>query len=82
MKTLTLNQAKSSLGRIADQAIRGESFLIERKGQFLLLKKAEILEPLEPLDEKVLRRYYRDKADTEFENQICGASECNVLEDG
>lgn len=81
MKTLSLSQAKSSLGKIADQAIRGETFLIERNGQFVQLKKAEILEPLESLDEKALRRYYRNKTDAEFENRICRVSESNLLED-
>jgi len=81
MKTLTLSQAKSSLGKIADQAIHGETFLIKRHGQFILLKKAEIVEPLEQLDEKALRRYYRNKADAAFENRLCRASESNLLED-
>ena len=81
MKTLTLSEAKSSLGKIADRAISGETFLIERNGHFLLLKKAEILEPLEQLDKAALRRYYRDKADAEFESQICRASDNSSLED-
>ncbi len=80
MKTFSLRQAKSSLGKIADRAISGETFLIELNGQFLVFKKAEVPAPRELLDEKALRRYYRNKADANFENRICRATESNVLE--
>lgn len=81
MKTLTLNEASSSLGRIAEEAFDGETFLIERNGQFLILKKAESFEPLEKLDPASLNLYYENSQDAAFEERICAATQSNTLED-
>lgn len=41
MKTCSLSEAKSSLGRLADEALKGKPTVITRGGKLLILKAYE-----------------------------------------
>ena len=45
MKTCSLSEAKSSLGRLADEALRGHPTVIARGGKLLILKAYEPPDP-------------------------------------
>ncbi len=45
MKTCSLSEAKSSLGRLADAALQGHPTVISRGGQLLILKAYEPPDP-------------------------------------
>jgi hypothetical protein len=45
MKTCSLSEAKSSLGRLADAALRGHPTVISRGGKLLILKAYEPPDP-------------------------------------
>jgi hypothetical protein len=46
MKTLSLSEAKRRLGRVADQALRGEPVIIIRKSRLLLLQEFHPVESI------------------------------------
>lgn len=46
MKTLSISEAKRDLGRVADQALRGEPVFIVRKAHILLLQEYHLPEPV------------------------------------
>jgi hypothetical protein len=45
MKTCSLSEAKSSLGRLADAALRGHPTVIPRGGKLLILRAYEPTDP-------------------------------------
>ena len=45
MKTCSLSEAKSSLGRLADAALRGHPTVISRSGKLLILRAYEPPDP-------------------------------------
>jgi hypothetical protein len=45
MKTCSLSEAKSSLGRLADDALEGHPTVISRGGKLLILRAYEPLDP-------------------------------------
>ena len=45
MKTCSLSEAKSSLGRLADDALRGNPTVISRGGKLLILRSYEPPDP-------------------------------------
>jgi len=45
MKTCSLSEAKSSLGRLADDALQGHPTVISRAGKLLILKAYEPIDP-------------------------------------
>jgi hypothetical protein len=45
MKTCSLSEAKSSLGRLADDALEGRPTVISRSGKLLILRAYEPLDP-------------------------------------
>jgi len=47
MKTCSLSEAKSSLGRLADDALRGHPTVISRGGKLLILRAYEPTDPAE-----------------------------------
>jgi hypothetical protein len=47
VKTCSLSEAKSSLGRLADAALRGEPTVIVRGGKLLILRAYEPTDPSE-----------------------------------
>jgi hypothetical protein len=47
MKTCSLSEAKSSLGRLADEALRGRPTVIARGGKLLILQAYEPPDPVE-----------------------------------
>jgi hypothetical protein len=51
MKTCSLSEAKSSLGRLADAALQGHPAVISRGGKLLILR---VYEPLDPGEFDVL----------------------------
>lgn len=46
MKTISISEAKSHLGKIADEVLRGETVLIVRKSELLILHKYQLPEPI------------------------------------
>jgi hypothetical protein len=47
MKTCNLSEAKSSLGKLADGALRGQPTVLSRKGKLVILRAYEPLDPEE-----------------------------------
>lgn len=47
MKTCSLSEAKSSLGRLADDALQGHPTVISRGGKLLILRAYEPMDPEE-----------------------------------
>jgi len=47
MKTCNLSEAKGSLGKLADDALRGQPTIISRKGRLVILRAYEPLDPEE-----------------------------------
>ena len=45
MKTCSLSEAKSSLGRLADDALQGRPTVISRGGKLLILRAYELSDP-------------------------------------
>jgi hypothetical protein len=46
MKTLSISEAKRRFGRVADQALRGETVIIVRKSRLLQLQEYKPIEPI------------------------------------
>ena len=46
MKTVSISEAKSHLGKIADEVLQGETVLIVRKSELLILRKYQLPEPI------------------------------------
>jgi hypothetical protein len=46
MKTLSISEAKRRFGRVADQALRGETVIIVRKSRLLQLQEYKPIEPV------------------------------------
>ena len=53
MKTITVSQLKAGVGKIVEQAIAGEPFLIVRNGKFAILRPTEVV----PDDTKLHQRW-------------------------
>jgi hypothetical protein len=45
MKTCSLSEAKSSLGRLADKALKGRPTVIPRRGRLVILQAYDLPEP-------------------------------------
>jgi hypothetical protein len=74
MKTYSLSKAKSSLGKLADEALKGHPAVIPRGGKLVILQAYELPDhpdefdaliqtgkegPHRPLTQKVLRHIWR-----------------------
>ena len=46
MKALSISEAKRELGRVADQALQGETIFIVRKSRILALQEYRLPEPV------------------------------------
>jgi len=73
MKTLSISEAKRSLGRVADEALHGEKIIIIRKSRLLMLQEYQPIEsvPIRPPG------YFKDcytKAEAKESNRLAAAS--------
>ena len=50
MKTCTVSEAKQSLGRLADAALKGEPTVILRSGKLVILQAYELPDPGDAFD--------------------------------
>lgn len=46
MKTLSISEAKSTLGKIADDVLKGDTILIARKSRYVVLQAYELPVPV------------------------------------
>lgn len=75
MKTLTVSQAKSSLGEILDQALAGQTIVILRHDQPVLLQPCQTPAPIPRHPPGYFDDCYTDKAECELENRCGRASD-------
>jgi hypothetical protein len=73
MRTLSISEAKSKLGEVADQALQGEKIIIIRKSRLLMLQEYQPIEsiPMRPPG------YFKDvytKAEIKEQNRLAKLS--------
>ena len=75
MKTLTVSQAKDSLDEVLVEALAGETIVIMRENQPVLLQPCQIPAPLPRRPPGYFDDCYTDKAECESENRCGQASD-------
>jgi hypothetical protein len=75
MKTCSITEAKSNLGRLADAALQGKPTVISRGGKLVILQAYPITDPIRPRPPGYFADCYSDKADIDLENRCGHASD-------
>ena len=75
MQTLTVSQAKDSLDQVLDQALAGETIVIMRHDQPVLLQPCQISPPVPRHPPGYFDDCYKDKAECALENRCGHASD-------
>ena len=75
MKTLTVNQAKDSLDEVLDEALAGETIVILRRNQPVLLQPCPLPAPIPRRPPGYFDDCYTDKSECELENRCGQASD-------
>ena len=75
MKTCSVTEAKSNLGRLADAALQGKPTVISRGGKLVILQAYWTFEPIQPRPPGYFADCYSDPADIDLENRCGHASD-------
>ena len=75
MKTCSITEAKSRLGKLADAALRGNPTIISRGGKLVILQAYEADAPIRLRPPGYFADCYADRADIELENRCGRASD-------
>lgn len=75
MKTCSITQAKSSLGKLADAALRGQPTVISRGGKLVVLQAYDPATPSGPRPPGFFADCYADPGDVVLENRCGRASD-------
>lgn len=75
MKTLTVSQARNALGRVLDQALSGQTIVILRHNQPVLLQPCQIPGPIPQHPSGYFDDCYTDPDECELENRCGRASD-------
>ncbi len=75
MKTRSITEARNSLGRLADAALRGEPTVISRGGKLVVLKAFVPADATTPQPPGFFADCYMDAADIDLENRCGRASD-------
>ena len=75
MKTCSITEAKTNLGRLADAALQGKPTVISRGGKLVILQAYPTTEPIRPRPRGYFADCYSDKAELELENRCGRASD-------
>ena len=75
MKKLTINQAKDSLDEVLDEALAGETIIIMRREQPVLLQPCQLPPPILRRPPGYFDDCYTDKSESELENRCGQASD-------
>ena len=76
--TVSISEAKQSLGAIADRALAGEQIVIIRKSKLLVLKPFEMPDPM-PLRPPGYFDDCYDKSATKESNKLAARSARNIV---
>jgi hypothetical protein len=74
MKTLTVSQARNALGEVLDQALAGQTIVILRNDQSVLLQPCQIPAPVPSHPAGYFDDCYTDKVECDLENRCAVAS--------
>ena len=75
MKTCSITEAKNTLGKLADDALRGKPTVISRGGRLVVLRALNRAETVQPRPAGYFADCYTDPADVALENRCGGASD-------
>jgi hypothetical protein len=75
MKTLSVSQAKEMLDTVLDEALAGETIVILRHDQPVLLQPCQLSAPIPRRPPGYFDDCYTDKAECELENRCGRASD-------
>ena len=75
MKTCSITEARSKLGKLADAALQGNPTVISRGGKLIVLQAYRSAEPARPRPTGYFADCYSDKTDIDLENRCGRASD-------
>lgn len=75
MKTLTVSEARDSLGEVLDEALAGQTVVIMRHDQPVMLQPCQAPAPIPRRPPGYFDDCYSDKAECELENRCGQASD-------
>ena len=75
MKTLTVSEARGSLGEVLDEALAGKTVVIMRRNQPVMLQPCHVPAPIPRRSPGYFDDCYADKVECDLENRCGRASD-------